>query len=64
MAIRLERQDAVATIVMDRPEARNAVDGPGARAARSARAPISRRAGPNAGSDSRRMTMGPWGRAA
>ena len=32
MAIRLERQDAVATIVMDRPEARNAVDGPAARA--------------------------------
>src|SRR5262244_2376510 len=32
MAIRLERQDAVATIIMDRPEARNAVDGPAARA--------------------------------
>ena len=32
MAIRLERQDSVATIVMDRPEARNAVDGPAARA--------------------------------
>jgi enoyl-CoA hydratase len=32
MAIRLERQDAIATIVMDRPEARNAVDGPAARA--------------------------------
>jgi len=32
MAIRLERQDAVATIVMDRPEARNAVDGAAARA--------------------------------
>jgi enoyl-CoA hydratase len=32
MAIRLERQDAVATIVMDRPEARNAVDGPAASA--------------------------------
>jgi enoyl-CoA hydratase len=32
MAIRLERSDAVATIVMDRPEARNAVDGPAARA--------------------------------
>src|SRR5262249_25382991 len=32
MAIRLERQDAVATIVRDRPEARNAVDGPAARA--------------------------------
>ena len=31
MAIRLERRDAVATIVMDRPEARNAVDGPAAR---------------------------------
>src|SRR5262245_12987828 len=32
MSIRLERHDAVATIVMDRPEARNAVDGPAARA--------------------------------
>jgi len=32
MAIRLERDDAVATIVMDRPEARNAVDGAAARA--------------------------------
>ena len=32
MAIRLERSGAVATIVMDRPEARNAVDGPAARA--------------------------------
>ena len=32
MAIRLERSDAIATIVMDRPEARNAVDGPAARA--------------------------------
>ena len=32
MAIRLERSDAVATIVIDRPEARNAVDGPAARA--------------------------------
>ena len=32
MAIRLERRDAVATIVMDRPQARNAVDGPAARA--------------------------------
>jgi enoyl-CoA hydratase len=31
MAIRLERAAAVATIVMDRPEARNAVDGPAAR---------------------------------
>jgi enoyl-CoA hydratase len=31
MAIRLERSDAVATIVMDRPEARNAVDGVAAR---------------------------------
>jgi len=31
MAIRLERTDAVATIVMDRPEARNAVDGAAAR---------------------------------
>jgi enoyl-CoA hydratase len=32
MAIRLERNDAVATIVIDRPEARNAVDGPASRA--------------------------------
>src|SRR6266446_1210308 len=32
MAIRLERDDAVATIVMDRPQARNAVDGAAARA--------------------------------
>jgi enoyl-CoA hydratase len=32
MAIRLERNDAIVTIVMDRPEARNAVDGPAARA--------------------------------
>jgi enoyl-CoA hydratase len=32
MAIRLERSGAVATIVNDRPEARNAVDGPAARA--------------------------------
>jgi enoyl-CoA hydratase len=32
MAIRLERSDAVATIVIDRPQARNAVDGPAARA--------------------------------
>jgi len=32
MAIRLERSDAVATIVMDRAEARNAVDGAAARA--------------------------------
>ena len=32
MAIRVERGGAVATIVMDRPEARNAVDGPAARA--------------------------------
>ena len=30
MAIRIERCDAVATIVIDRPEARNAVDGPAA----------------------------------
>jgi len=30
MAIRIERSDAVATIVIDRPEARNAVDGPAA----------------------------------
>jgi enoyl-CoA hydratase/carnithine racemase len=30
MAIRLERHDAVATIVIDRPDARNAVDGAGA----------------------------------
>jgi enoyl-CoA hydratase len=32
MSIRIERGDAVATIVIDRPEARNAVDGPAARA--------------------------------
>jgi enoyl-CoA hydratase len=32
MAIRLERQDTVATIVIDRPKARNAVDGAAARA--------------------------------
>ena len=32
MAIRIERSETVATIVMDRPEARNAVDGPAARA--------------------------------
>ena len=32
MAIRLERAEAIATIVIDRPEARNAVDGPAARA--------------------------------
>ena len=32
MAIRLERNGAVATIVNDRPEARNAVDGPASRA--------------------------------
>ena len=32
MAIRLERNHAVATIVIDRPEARNAVDGPASRA--------------------------------
>jgi enoyl-CoA hydratase len=32
MTIRIERSDMVATIVMDRPEARNAVDGPTARA--------------------------------
>ncbi len=31
MAIRLERSDAVATIAIDRPEARNAVDGAAAR---------------------------------
>jgi enoyl-CoA hydratase len=31
MAIRLERADAVATIVIDRPQARNAVDGQAAR---------------------------------
>ena len=31
MAIRLERSDTVATIVIDRPEARNAVDGAAAR---------------------------------
>ena len=32
MTVRLERQDMVATIVIDRPEARNAVDGDAARA--------------------------------
>lgn len=32
MAVRLERGDAIATIVLERPEARNAVDGPTARA--------------------------------
>lgn len=32
MAVRLERSDAIATIVIDRPQARNAVDGPAARA--------------------------------
>ena len=32
MTIRIERNDMVATIVIDRPEARNAVDGPAARA--------------------------------
>jgi len=32
MAIRLERTDAIATIVIDRPDARNAVDGPAAQA--------------------------------
>ena len=32
MAIRTERSDMVATIVIDRPEARNAMDGPSARA--------------------------------
>ncbi|HEV8438583.1 MAG TPA: crotonase/enoyl-CoA hydratase family protein [Methylomirabilota bacterium] len=32
MSIRMDRRDAVATIVIDRPEARNAVDGPAARA--------------------------------
>src|SRR5262249_38126110 len=32
MAIRIERSEMVATIVIDRPEARNAVDGPAARA--------------------------------
>jgi len=32
MSIRLERTDAVATIVIDRPEARNAVNGPAASA--------------------------------
>jgi enoyl-CoA hydratase len=32
MSIQLERSEAVATIVIDRPEARNAVDGPAARA--------------------------------
>jgi enoyl-CoA hydratase len=32
MAVRFERSDAIATIVIDRPQARNAVDGPAARA--------------------------------
>ena len=32
MAIRVEREGAVTTVIMDRPEARNAVDGPSARA--------------------------------
>jgi enoyl-CoA hydratase len=32
MAIRLERAEPIATIVIDRPQARNAVDGPAARA--------------------------------
>ncbi len=32
MAIRIERNEAVVTIVIGRPEARNAVDGPSARA--------------------------------
>ncbi len=32
MAVRLERSDAIATIVIDRPQARNAVDDPAARA--------------------------------
>ncbi len=32
MAIRIERSAMVATIVIDRPEVRNAVDGPAARA--------------------------------
>src|SRR5512132_195911 len=32
MAIRIERSEMVSTIVMDRPEARNAVDGPAAQA--------------------------------
>src|SRR5438034_4680433 len=32
MAIRLERHESVATIVINRPEARNSVDGPAARA--------------------------------
>jgi enoyl-CoA hydratase len=32
MPIRVERSEAVATIVIDRPDARNAVDGPAARA--------------------------------
>ena len=32
MAIRVEKQGAVTTVIMDRPEARNAVDGPSARA--------------------------------
>ncbi len=32
MAIRVEKQGPVTTVIMDRPEARNAVDGPSARA--------------------------------
>ena len=32
MAVRLEKKDAIATIVLERPEARNAVDGPTERA--------------------------------
>ena len=32
MAIRVEKQGAVTTVILDRPEARNAVDGPSARA--------------------------------
>jgi enoyl-CoA hydratase len=32
MAIRLERSEAIATIVIDRPQARNAIDGPAAQA--------------------------------
>ena len=32
MSIRVERQDAVTTVIIDRPERKNAVDGPAARA--------------------------------
>ncbi len=32
MSIRIERQDAVTTVIIDRPERKNAVDGPSAQA--------------------------------